>query len=97
MTKFIEYDIHNGVTQLRVAIMNILHGIVRGEIDKYTCYHLPYSLILDSLISIGMHFDCERRTYENYTIRVYNSENKLIMIIDFYNESGEVIFKRNEI
>ena len=35
MNKFIEYDIHNGVTQIRCAIMNILTALDSMEIDSY--------------------------------------------------------------
>lgn len=35
MNKFIEYDIHNGITQIRCAVMNILDALNRAEIDSY--------------------------------------------------------------
>lgn len=35
MNKFIEYDIHNGITQLTCAIMNILSALDAMEIDSY--------------------------------------------------------------
>lgn len=35
MNKFIEYDIHNGITQLRCAVMNILTALDSMEIDSY--------------------------------------------------------------
>ena len=35
MNKFIEYDIHNGITQIRCAIMNILDSLNKHEIHHY--------------------------------------------------------------
>ena len=35
MNKFIEYDIHNGITQIKCAIMNILNALDKIEIDSY--------------------------------------------------------------
>ena len=35
MNKFIEYDIHNGIIQIRCAIMNILDALDKMEIDSY--------------------------------------------------------------
>jgi len=35
MNKFIEYDIHNGIIQMRCAIMNILDALDKIEIDSY--------------------------------------------------------------
>ena len=35
MNKFIEYDIHNGVTQIWCAVMNILDALDKMEIDSY--------------------------------------------------------------
>ena len=36
MNKYIEYDIHNGITLLKCAIMNILNALNDMEIDSYT-------------------------------------------------------------
>ena len=35
MNKFIEYDIHNGLIQIRCAIMNILDALDSMELDSY--------------------------------------------------------------
>lgn len=35
MNKFIEYDIHNGITQIWCAVMNILDALDKMEIDSY--------------------------------------------------------------
>ena len=35
MNKFIEYDIHNGLTLLKCAVMNILCSLENREIIKY--------------------------------------------------------------
>lgn len=35
MNKFVEYDIHNGITLLKCAIMNILDALNNMEIDSY--------------------------------------------------------------
>ena len=35
MNKFIEYDIHNGITLLKCAIMNILESLDSMELDSY--------------------------------------------------------------
>lgn len=35
MNKFIEYDFHNGITQLKCAIMNVLSALDSMEIDSY--------------------------------------------------------------
>lgn len=35
MNKFIEYDIHNGITLIKCAIMNILESLDSMEIDSY--------------------------------------------------------------
>ena len=35
MNKFIEYDIHNGITLIKCAVMNILDALDKMEIDSY--------------------------------------------------------------
>ena len=35
MNKFIEYDIHNGITQIWCGVMNILDALNKMEIDSY--------------------------------------------------------------
>lgn len=35
MNKYIEYDIHNGITLLKCAIMNVLSALNDMEIDSY--------------------------------------------------------------
>ena len=35
MNKFIEYDIHDGVTRIWCAVMNILDALDKMEIDSY--------------------------------------------------------------
>jgi len=46
MNKFIEYDIHNGITLLKSAIMNILNALDSKEIDEYNFgEYISYNLI----------------------------------------------------
>ena len=58
MNKFIEYDIHNGITQIRCAVMNILDALDKMEIDSYEFgpYISPI-LIEECMGQLGWEFD----------------------------------------
>ena len=50
MNKFIEYDIHNGITLLRCAIMNVLNALDSQEINEYNFgEYISYNLIENCL------------------------------------------------
>ncbi len=58
MNKFIEYDIHNGITLIKCAIMNILDALDKMEIDSYEFgpYISPI-LIEECMGQLGWEFD----------------------------------------
>ena len=58
MNKFIEYDIHNGITLIKCAIMNILDALDKMEIDSYEFgpYISPI-LIEECMGQLGREFD----------------------------------------
>lgn len=54
MNKFIEYDIHNGITLIKCAIMNILDSFNESEIDSYTFgSNISICLIKDCMYDSG--------------------------------------------
>lgn len=54
MNKYIEYDIHNGVIQLKCAVMNILKSLELQEIDLYVFNpYISRNLIIDCMINLG--------------------------------------------
>lgn len=58
MNKFIEYDIHNGITLIKCSIMNILDALDKMEIDSYEFgpYISPI-LIEECMGQLGWEFD----------------------------------------
>jgi len=58
MNKFIEYDIHNSIIQMKCAIMNILDALDKMEIDSYefNLYTSPF-LIKDCMRQSGWEFN----------------------------------------
>ena len=58
MNKFIEYDIHNGITQIRCAIMNILDALDKIEIDSYEFGPYISSILIEECMKqLGWKFD----------------------------------------
>lgn len=54
MNKFIEYDVHNGILQLKCAIMNALNDIESGNETLINLgEHIPFSLILECVQDLG--------------------------------------------
>lgn len=49
MKDFIEYDNHNGVTLLKVCIINSLNRIYYDKDKTIELYHIPFSLLTDCL------------------------------------------------
>ena len=54
MNKFIEYDIHNGITQIKCGVMNILDALDKMEIDSYNFGpYIPPILIEECMGRLG--------------------------------------------
>lgn len=54
MNKFIDYDIHNGVTLLRCAVMNILYALDSMEIDSYIFGpDISIHLVMNCMVNSG--------------------------------------------
>ncbi len=81
MNKFIEYDIHNGVTQIWCAVMNILDALDKMEIDsyKFSPYISP-TLIEECMGQSGWQMDGDifyspsKRDFvftDDFTLRLY--------------------------
>ena len=79
MNKFIKYDIHNGLTLLKCAIMNVLESFEKEEEFYYNFDEIPLKLLIKCLT--------ERR-WEIGSIK-YNDEEYYIYCS--YNERPFVI------
>ena len=82
MNKFIEYDIHNGIIQMRCAIMNILDALDKMEIDSYEFGpYISPMLIEECMRQSGWEFDGDiiihspsKRDFvftDDFTLRLY--------------------------
>ena len=84
MNKFVEYDIHNGITLLKCAIMNILNALDSMEIDsyefgEYISMNLIMNCMLDSgwEIADGICYSPTRRDFvfvDNLKLELYNGQ-----------------------
>ena len=81
MNKFIEYDIHNGITQIRCAVMNILDALDKMEIDSYEFGpYIPSMLIEECMGQLGweiyddIFYSPSKRDFvftDDFTLRLY--------------------------
>jgi len=54
MNKFIEYDIHNGITLLKCAIMNILESLDSMELDSYVFGpYISLTIVINCMYDAG--------------------------------------------
>ena len=75
MNKFIEYDIHNGITQIRCAIMNILDSLNKHEIHHYDFgIYISRTLIEECMGQCGWIIEeiIPLETYKRYPISYYS-------------------------
>lgn len=78
MNKFIEYDIHNGLIQIRCAIMNILDALDSMEIDSYEFSpYISHNLIKECMKQSGWKIDGEIFYSPSKRDFVYYKEFKL--------------------
>lgn len=90
MNKFIEYDIHNGITQIKCAIMNVLDALDKMEINSYNFGpYIPLILIEECMGVSGweicgdIFYSPSKRDFkftENFELKLY--DNEIIDIID---------------
>ena len=60
MNKYIDYDIHNGLTVLKCAVMNILYSLDSREITSYIFNPYISSTFIESCMN-----QCEWTSLEN--------------------------------
>ena len=90
MNKYIEYDIHNGVTQIWCAVMNILKALNASEINYYNFTpEISKYLIEKSMKESGwVHFDTFRDD-DGVLKGLWESPSKDIFV--FYNSTIEKV------
>lgn len=81
MNKFIPYDIHNGLLQLKCAIMNALNDINSGEEKEIDLgEYIPETLVFHCLVNSGWKTTHISKD-ENYTIvKCISPSNQIVNI-----------------
>lgn len=80
MNKYIEYDIHNGVIQLKCAVMNILKSLELQEIDLYVFNpYISRNLIIDCMIDLGWIINDNIYTINSIKFELIDKERNLII------------------
>ena len=70
MNKFIEYDIHNGITLIKCAVMNILDALDKMEIDSY-----EFGSYISPVLDGNIIYSPSKRDFvfnDNLTLELYN-------------------------
>lgn len=95
---FIEYDNHNGVTLLKVCLMNTFHEVYFEDDVEIKLYHIPYSLIIECLEEIKYTFNLSLTFIWEDNIFEINSyiNNEFIFKILGNVESGTTIITNRE-
>ena len=90
MNKYIDYDIHNGLTQLKCAIMNILKALNASEINYYSFTpEISKYLIEKSMKESGwVHFDTFRDNDRSLK-KLWESRSKDTFVL--YNSTIEKV------